>query len=430
MNKYSNKIIKFINKNNFKINNVDIINYKFIIDIKNICNEIFNINIFPMINLHKINYIKKLHSKNNFPQLYYFFKEYKPSIINTFPDFVSYYALNQHNINTTIIEREIIGNDKLIDLFNNIYHPNNERSELVNIFYNNFQSIDIIQEIESHDLTHIEIKLQNIRLSIYYYNIQHINQYITDILRITLLINKIAKKFNILINDYDLIIFLGNNKKYLFNKKKIITPMNINSGATLFTSYVSLWRKEEYEKVLIHELLHYIGIDYHLFQNNDLNNKIKNIFNIDGINNINESYNESVASIINMCWKSTKYNLNINDIYQYEIKFLIFQTNKIIKFFNGKNALDLFNIKISQTSSALSYIIIKTIIFLNIIDIINFIESVEIRLNTFDKINLYETFLLNNLLEKKYIKIFADNFNITTNTKNKFIDKTMRMSVL
>ena len=130
-----------------------------------------------------------------------------------------------------------------------------------------------------------------------------------------------------------------------------------------------------------------------------------------------------------MCWKSCKYNININKIYEYEMKFLIFQTNKIIKFFNGVRANDLFTIKISQTTSALSYIIIKMILFCNIYILLDFIEDVNIKLDTYDKINSYESLLLAIIFEKKYINLLDNNFNIYQDKSN-FINKTMRMSVL
>ena len=107
---------------------------------------------------------------------------------------------------------------------------------------------------------------------------------------------------------YNVILFLGNQKKYLFGNK--ITPMNMNSGSTIKDIYVSVWRKEEYEKVLIHELCHYISIDFDIFLNDKINKDINNIFNLEGINHVSESYNETVACIINMLYKSVKLNID------------------------------------------------------------------------------------------------------------------------
>ena len=83
---------------------------------------------------------------------------------------------------------------------------------------------------------------------------------------------------------------------------------------------------------------------------------------------------------------------------------------------------------ISQTTSALSYIIIKTILFFNINSILDLIEKVQLRLHTSESINLYETLLLNILEKKDYVKILNDNFYIKADRK-KFVGKTMRMSV-
>ena len=201
--------------------------------------------------------------------------------------------------------------------------------------------------------------------------------------------------------------------------------MNINSGATLIEKYVSVWRKEEIEKVLIHELLHYIGIDHKLFIND--NDKINKLFNVTK-NKINESYNETLAGIINMCWKSQKHNININELYLLELKFLLFQTAKIIKYFDGKCADDLFTIKISQTSWMLSYIILKMILFCNINDIINFIESINLKINSDDDINKYIELLEKEIKNKNYIIQLNDIFNIKFNSD--YLNKTMRMTVL
>ena len=160
MNKYTKKIIDFINKNNFKIDfKKDKISLKknlFISKILDICKEINMIEL-PKFDIN-IKNIDKLHSINEYPQLYYFFKKYNPNI-TSFKDFISYYSLNQHQINIHDLQENIRNDPELSEMYNIIYNSNNDRSELVNIFYNNFQSIDIIQEIETHDLKHIELRI-------------------------------------------------------------------------------------------------------------------------------------------------------------------------------------------------------------------------------------------------------------------------------
>jgi hypothetical protein len=203
----------------------------------------------------------------------------------------------------------------------------------------------------------------------------------------------------------------------------------MNSGSSLKETFVLLWRNEEYEKVLIHELCHYIGIDHRIFTNDTIQD-VNNYFNIDGINHINESYNETIASIINMCWKSYKLNMNLNDIYFIETKFLILQTIKIIKFFGGNNYDDLFKITIIQNTSGISYIILKMILFYNINTFMNLINKLNIKCDSDDKINIYKIYLENKIQDKINIKkIINENFNKYI-IGNKFINKTLRMSVI
>ena len=409
LDKYSKYIKQFINKiklnQNFNIDN----NNKFIKNILNISKNINNSEI--KIPSYDIQIIKKIHTSDNYPLLYDIIRKSNPKIKN-FKDFLIYYTLNQTNID-------------IENLIKDVQFDKN-RNELKDIFYNSYQSIDIIQEIESNDLNHIVIKTDYYKLSLYYYDIVNIDDEIIKIIKIIYLIREINKLYKI--NDidfYNVIIFFGNKKKYLFNERKIITPMNINSGATIIENYATVWRKEELEKVLIHELLHYIGIDHKLFIND--NDKINKLFNVTK-NKINESYNETLAGIINMCWKSQKHNIDINELYLLELKFLLFQTAKIIKYFDGKCADDLFVIKISQTSWMLSYIILKMILFCNINEIINFIESINLKINSDDDINKYIELLEKKIKNKNYIIQLNDIFNINYNSK--YLNKTMRMTVL
>lgn len=409
LDKYSKYIKQFINKiklnQNFNIDD----NNKFIKNILNISKKINNSEI--KIPSYHIQIIKKIHNKNEYPLLYNIIRKTNLKIKN-FKDFLIYYTLNQTNIDIENLIKDIPFDEN--------------RNELKDIFYNSYQSIDIIQEIESNDLNHIIINTDYYKLSLYYYDITNIDDEIIKIIKIICLIREINKLYKI--NDidfYNVIIFFGNKKKYLFNERKIITPMNINSGATLVEKYASVWRKEELEKVLIHELLHYIGIDHKLFIND--NDKINKLFNVTN-NKINESYNETLAGIINMCWKSQKHNININELYLLELKFLLFQTVKIIKYFDGKCSDDLFTIKISQTSWMLSYIILKMILFCNINDIINFIESINLKINSDDDINKYIELLEKEIKNKNYIIQLNDIFNIKFNSD--YLNKTMRMTVL
>ena len=125
-------------------------------------------------------------------------------------------------------------------------------------------------------------------------------------------------------------------------------------------------------------MCHYISVDFDIFLNGKINKDINNIFNLEGINHVSESYNETVACIINMLYKSVKLNMDLNEIYLIETKFLLFQTIKLIKFFRGSEGNDLFTMKISQNTSCLSYIVLKFILFYNINEFINLLDEFNI----------------------------------------------------
>lgn len=427
MDKYSKKIIKFIK--NININEIYIDkNFSLIKKLLEIVNKsINNINLTNFS--YKINKIKKIHNIDDDSLLYKFYKLYKPDIIKNLSDFINYY-INNNLIDNDIIKRDIINsnsnNKELYDLYCNIYKDNYEISD---IFYKNiFVSIDILHELESYDLNHIILSEKNYNLSLYYYDIDNIDDYIKNIITIINIISEINNIFKLSdVTNYNIIIFLGNQKKYIFGDK--ITPMNINSGSTIKNIYVSVWRKEEYEKVLIHELCHYISVDFDIFLDKNIN-EINNLFNLKGINHISESYNETVASIINMCYKSIKLNIDLNDLYLIETKFLLFQTTKLIYFFGGNNANDLFNIDIIQNTSCLSYIIIKFILFYNINLFIKLIEEFNIICNTQKKVDTYNNFLKKIIIDKNYINVIEINKSIMLNNNNRFIYNTLRMSAI
>ena len=72
-------------------------------------------------------------------------------------------------------------------------------------------------------------------------------------------INSIFNFFDILTNKenyYYLEFFLTSKKKFINFNLDSLDPDNINSGATLPGSFIYIFRKEEFVKVLFHELVH------------------------------------------------------------------------------------------------------------------------------------------------------------------------------
>ena len=417
MNKYSQKIVNFLDENlkdNFK-NKINI-NHLLIQQIINIAKEI-NEEKIDYNNLYMIN-IDKIHN-DKYPILYQMFITQYPN----FRDFLTWYIINQQNI--------------YIDRNHNVYKllfSNQERKHLHNILYNNqFISIDVCYYFEINNI--VKYTIDN--------DIFELNLYLTE--------NDITDKFIYLEKIIKIIKFMYNLNLKLINKKPekikvtvllshqrkefseldILTPININSGSAMREILVTVWREEELEKVLIHEIQHYLACDFYIgTQDYDyVKNILNNYFKVSGNDMVNESYNETMAHIISMCYQSVKLNMSLDKMYDYEMKFLLLQTAKIINFFGGNN---IFTTNYKQTTSVLSYYVIKTILFYNINNTIDLINNFELKCID-NNIKTYGDYLdkILEVTKKDNINNYIISLiNIINNLKECFIKRTLRMTAI
>merc|ERR1712224_433802 len=147
-----------------------------------------------------------------------------------------------------------------------------------------------------------------------------------------------------------------------------IGPDSINTGSTYPGISITLWRKEELCKVLIHELIHYLHLD--IYSSQDNLKFIYNDINLDGsITNPNEAYTEYVAIVLYIYWiyKTTECKLTLKKFMEkrllIELGWSFYQIAKILKFFKCYNSYeDLFKkgCKFKQQTNVLSYFILKT----------------------------------------------------------------------
>lgn len=213
------------------------------------------------------------------------------------------------------------------------------------------------------------------------------------------------------------------------NKGEIIGINNVNSGSCDIypdkNGNIYIWRREELEKVLIHELLHSLRMDYEILNSKYLDNKIKNYFNLRTNININEAYTESLATIINCMIiaikkkKDYQYFLGLLDK---EIDYSKGQVNRLLEF-NGFNNLGELektegNKIFKQNSSVFSYYIMKAAL-----------------INNFDE---YSKFLqqqgglkFNGKNREKYYKLLINSFNKLKREigKKKYRGKSLRMTI-
>jgi len=173
----------------------------------------------------------------------------------------------------------------------------------------------------------------------------------------------------------------------------VIGPKNINSGYTDFNeNNIFIWREEEFEKVIFHELMHYMDLDNRHIKFND--NVL--IHNVNDFKSYFEAFTDFWGIIYHLIYVSLVTERSINSLLQIEFKFMENQANLINNFFKLNNWEHKKEIK--QNSPAFTYFIIKYMIFEKVINSndITLLDNPE---------KLILNVLLNKFKTKEFIKL-------------------------
>lgn len=421
--------------------------------------------------------LRSIHTKDEYPLSYIFFKcLYETNLLDRIlshsPDitdlhtFMNWYRENIDHVDFDLIHKIMddlitVDNDNNNDNNNSndttydelklvymlMFKPTDVRKILHDSIYNNkFISVDVQYAIESTDLEYFE----------YVINDKHtLNIFVPkgktqpDLEKVAIIIDMMENLAKIYptnnIPYVNLTIIFSDQKKNVYPWTNVLCCDNINSGSTYPGKYITCWRREEFYKVLIHELFHYYKFDFH---NSDPYyqqlNKILKVPKINGSDMINESYTESVTILILIILRYVMQNNNMNDMNIYfiknlkkEIAFIMFQLAKIIVIFGGIRFRDLITNKIviNQCTSFRSYFLLKLILLCNTTTLIHIInESMIIsneRLIEFGNIiNIsWDTFLENEhniQIIDNFIDYIKDAFE---KEDERWIFRTCRMSV-
>jgi len=377
------------------------------------------------IKLLKTQKIKKLHSDKEPPLMFLYLREQK-IYNNDFKNFIKWYNTHIHNL--TIIKNLYSKIGKII------FEPIEERKLLHSIYDNNFVCIDIHQEIETNDIIHEKYSINDTdNIDLFFFdssekpNIKVIATIITIIKTLS------QKNYNV-----NLIIIFSSHKKIIKKNTEILCCNHINSGSTYPTQIITCFRKEEFYKVLMHELIHYYELDFHFSSKSyvKLETMLK-IPSIKGIDRLNESYTESLTIIIMSYF--THYYTNFSKSFEYylnkEIIFSLFQIAKILKLFGATKFEDYLDNKIiiKQHTSVRSYFFIKTFLLLNLnlfFDFLNvsffvtddrLIEFGTLINTSYEKISEYSSII------NYFINIINTQYDDTCDTDT-WIYKTSRLS--
>lgn len=344
------------------------------------------------------------------------------------------------NINSKKIISEFKSFKNNIPNFNIISYNNIP----INNFKNNELYIDFIQSYFIPSKIRSQIK----KIKVIEYTKMYIKEFIINIYiyknreyekmdkiciyrEIVEILNNLLKKAN---GNYKkelyLTFFFSNITKEFNNKTKILSPDEINSGFTSFpyNSFGNLYvyRKEEWNKVFIHELIHTLMIDDKFINNKILNEKLNKKICFNDINFINS--HEAVTDYLAITYYLLKNSTNINDFenkMKEQIEFMKNQVMKIFNFYNINNFNEILknNNKckkiFEQKTSIFSYFYLKYLLFNNFDKTWSLLENKKLDINEW---NNYIENIMNNYQEfidiKKYINI------------NKIYDKSLRMTKL
>jgi hypothetical protein len=208
---------------------------------------------------------------------------------------------------------------------------------------------------------------------------------------------------------------------------------NVNSGSSISGHELMVWRREELNKVLIHELIHYLDID--IKHEEDLDEIIK--YNIGKIHYpvlINETITEMHAQFLHTIFITSKlsndYFNNFKIIYQYEQIFSWYQFSKIMNFYNihsfsKQNIINNFN----QSSNVFSYYILKCIFSFEFCNIIFPLSYINTLLNNTNKCSVNKCSAIvryiKNILKYKQKKFLNNIINKLNCNFNKSLTMTI-----
>lgn len=180
------------------------------------------------------------------------------------------------------------------------------------------------------------------------------------------------------IEKLDIYLILSPLKKYIDNNKKI-SPKNINSGYTdTLDRYIFIWREEEFEKVLFHELIHFFNHD-HRDETFDHYSEYDSLF---------EAITDFKAIIYNLIYISNVTKADLIKLINYEFSFMSNQGNMIYQIIKNHNP--------KLVSPAFSYFVLKTML-------LNYCVS-----NNFSKKDYNNLFIYNkkfNKIIKKFVSL-------------------------
>jgi len=288
------------------------------------------------------------------------------------------------------------------------------------------------------------------------------NKYLDNIVMWLYILNKYSSRqcsHSLIIYFY----FTSLEKQLPNSNIHVLDEINVNTAFTTTCprdSEIVVFRKEEWFKVFIHETIHNFGLDFSDMNNYEPTKRILNIFKVNSIVNLYESYTEFWAEIMNALFCSFVTLNDKNNIEEFlsnfeiyiniEREYSFFQLVKTLRFMgltytdlysNSEHSKILRNNLYKEKTNVLAYYIIKTVLINNYQAFLLWCKTNNPSLLQFKK-TVSNQLLFCKFIEKKYnTKSMLDNIHnaeIFLNKINnkrrpteetKYLMSNMRMSI-
>lgn len=162
--------------------------------------------------------------------------------------------------------------------------------------------------------------------------------------------------------EMNIYLILSNLTKSFPENKQIIGVKNANTGYTDFQkNIIFVWRHEEYEKVLFHEVIHFFDLDKR-------EDHVDHIAEINGPHSYYEAITDVFGIYYHIIYLSLITKVKIKTLLEVELTFIRNQAMILNDYLGLGNWKDQPNKIIKQTTPAFSYYILKYLIFEYLID--------------------------------------------------------------
>jgi len=211
-------------------------------------------------------------------------------------------------------------------------------------------------------------------------------------------------------------------------------PNEVNTGFSTAgcntNSSITIYRKEEWFKVLIHELMHNLNLDFATLDINYAKDKLKEILGLKINYEINETYVEIWARIILLLIVSHMKTSNLKDfdesftkLLDKEISFSVTQATKVLKHVNNTN-------KYTEDTHAYAYYVFTASLINNFPIFLRWCKKNNDKSNIFDfkrereRVESFTDLIISRLSNESFSEKITSKYNNSNNSNN----KSMRMT--